>query len=181
MKIRNGFVSNSSSSSFIVAFDKLPQSVKEMENCMRDDYSYGTLKCEIDSDLPKDKVASILFDNCKGIDYYLIDITQKLSNPDWEAYNFELDIFTPEEILVSANAYFLSDVLIVDEIQLRKYIAALPVEKKLELLRIMCEKKFCKDKELAIIELGNDVQMGTAWLEEDIDMILDVQKVFCHH
>jgi len=34
MKIRNGFVSNSSSSSFLVVFDKTPESVEELYNMM---------------------------------------------------------------------------------------------------------------------------------------------------
>lgn len=34
MKIRNGFVSNSSSSSFIVGFEKVPESIEEMKNLL---------------------------------------------------------------------------------------------------------------------------------------------------
>ena len=34
MKIRNGFVSNSSSSSFVVAFDKIPETCEELRNIM---------------------------------------------------------------------------------------------------------------------------------------------------
>ncbi len=34
MKIRNGFVSNSSSSSFLVAFDKVPEKLEEVKNLM---------------------------------------------------------------------------------------------------------------------------------------------------
>jgi len=40
MKIRNGFVSNSSSSSFIVAFKKLPKSIKEMQDMLFGDEPY---------------------------------------------------------------------------------------------------------------------------------------------
>ena len=34
MKIRNGFVSNSSSSSFVVAFDKKPETVEELKKLL---------------------------------------------------------------------------------------------------------------------------------------------------
>jgi len=34
MKVRNGFVSNSSSSSFIVAWNKKPESVEEVKNIL---------------------------------------------------------------------------------------------------------------------------------------------------
>lgn len=37
MKIRKGFVSNSSSSSFLVAFDKVPESVDELKTMLFDD------------------------------------------------------------------------------------------------------------------------------------------------
>ena len=40
MKIRNGFVSNSSSSSFIVAFKKVPKSVAEMQKMLFGDEPY---------------------------------------------------------------------------------------------------------------------------------------------
>jgi hypothetical protein len=40
MKTRNGFVSNSSSSSFIVAFKKVPRSIKEMQEMLFGDEPY---------------------------------------------------------------------------------------------------------------------------------------------
>jgi hypothetical protein len=41
MKIRNGFVSNSSSSSFLVAFDKVPESLEEVKNIMFPNEEYN--------------------------------------------------------------------------------------------------------------------------------------------
>lgn len=40
MKIRNGFVSNSSSSSFIVSFDKKPSSAEELREILFGDKEY---------------------------------------------------------------------------------------------------------------------------------------------
>ena len=42
MKRREGFISNSSSSSFLVAFDKIPTSVEELQKMLFGDYErYG--------------------------------------------------------------------------------------------------------------------------------------------
>lgn len=62
MKIRNGFVSNSSSSSFILMFDAVPGSVEEMEALMPDpEYPLENPKFE----LSKTILAKRVFDKIK--------------------------------------------------------------------------------------------------------------------
>jgi hypothetical protein len=49
MKIRNGFVSNSSSSSFVVAFPKKPETIEELKHMMFGNVSSGYIECYDDS------------------------------------------------------------------------------------------------------------------------------------
>ena len=60
MKIRDGFVSNSSSSSFIVAFDKTPETVAEMQNILfkNGGYYHNPYKDDV---WTTEQIASIVF------------------------------------------------------------------------------------------------------------------------
>lgn len=60
MKIRSGFVSNSSSSSFIVAFDKKPKSVEEMKEYLFGHNSFGNIDWYEES-MSVDEVSEIVF------------------------------------------------------------------------------------------------------------------------
>ena len=73
MKIRNGFVSNSSSSSFVVAFDKVPTSAKEMKKILfrnekefKNPYFYPEERDSIFS-WPAEDVSEIAFNDMKEI------------------------------------------------------------------------------------------------------------------
>lgn len=67
MKIRNGFVSNSSSSSFLVPFDKVPESLEELKNLM----------------FPDKELNSIVKDDDEGVSVFSLvrDIYKYLKDP----------------------------------------------------------------------------------------------------
>ncbi len=66
MKIRNGFVSNSSSSSFIVAFEKLPESVDETKQMLFGDDKTVYWNDEIES---ANVIAARVFDNIQATEH----------------------------------------------------------------------------------------------------------------
>lgn len=65
MKIRNGFVSNSSSSSFVVAFPKAPESVEEVKAVLFDADQAQYPDPYDPGGYPVDEVAQIVFDDLK--------------------------------------------------------------------------------------------------------------------
>ena len=66
MKIRNGFVSNSSSSSFILKFDKLPESVEEVRELLYGENPPLFATFWSDDAVSTKKVAEILFRDIEG-------------------------------------------------------------------------------------------------------------------
>lgn len=66
MKVRSGFVSNSSSSSFIVVFDSVPQSIEEMKLAVfgKEDGQYENMWG--DASYSYDTIAKTLFEEMKG-------------------------------------------------------------------------------------------------------------------
>jgi len=63
MKTRNGFVSNSSSSSFIVGFDTIPKTVEELKKLL---FKNDEILSAYDIELDTQKAADIIFDDIKN-------------------------------------------------------------------------------------------------------------------
>ena len=63
MKTRNGFVSNSSSSSFIVGFDTIPKTVEELKKLL---FKNDKILSAYDIELDTQKAADIIFDDIKN-------------------------------------------------------------------------------------------------------------------
>ena len=91
MKIRQGFVSNSSSSSFIVVFDQKPQSTKELQKIL-----YGDQKTIVsyndDTRFRTDQLSKIVFDditnpeNISSIDKLIEEFTNFYRCNKWDNY-----------------------------------------------------------------------------------------------
>ena len=76
MKHRPGFVSNSSSSSFVVAFDKIPENVKELQHML---FGNEKIFAGYENGYPVEEIAAIVFeDMSKGAH------ADDWSNPDKE-------------------------------------------------------------------------------------------------
>lgn len=65
MKIRKGFVSNSSSSSFVVAFPSIPESVEDVKKILFDDDQRFYTSMYHDDAWTLDEVAEIVFNDIK--------------------------------------------------------------------------------------------------------------------
>lgn len=91
MKIRNGFVSNSSSSSFIVVFDRKPESIEDVEKQLN--LGRGVVFC--DSFLTASEVATIVFSdiNYNTVDQDFIECLENLFAEFLNAYAPTRNVF----------------------------------------------------------------------------------------
>ncbi len=99
MKTRNGFVSNSSSSSFIVAFDTVPTSAKELQSMLFGEQEYypDPYPCEhVGWDAWScQEIAEIVFRDMKDGPSAMVFMIDTIENgwfegcPDWD--NFKID------------------------------------------------------------------------------------------
>jgi hypothetical protein len=92
MKTRNGFVSNSSSSSFLVKFEKLPGSRDELRNMMFDpsDQRVSYYDDQVPVDVVVDKVWEDLLGDKRTIMeiYYTISDQCTWSGPPWQTLSY---------------------------------------------------------------------------------------------
>jgi hypothetical protein len=89
MKIRNGFVSNSSSSSFVVAFPKKPESVEDVKKMMfgKQEWHYSSIE---EIDVPTIDIAEAVFKNIKNDDSSSEkEIYESIRNGWFSCYMFE--------------------------------------------------------------------------------------------
>lgn len=74
MKLRTGFVSNSSSSSFILKFDKIPETIEEMRILLfGENPPRFTTHWNDDDAISTEQVAKILFDDAKDANIFSAD------------------------------------------------------------------------------------------------------------
>ena len=122
MKIRNGFVSNSSSSSFVVIFDKKPESVEELQSILYgkstrvmgyDDRSFSTIE-----------LSKMIFNDITNVDNIINPndessiekVSNEFDNLFWlyDEYDNFPDFFEPDKIsldeLVKLNKDRYSDI-----------------------------------------------------------------------
>lgn len=74
MKIREGFVSNSSSSSFIVLFDKIPESSKELEELL---FGGPCAVSSWDESVPSESVCEYVLDSMRTSKEDIIDLLEE--------------------------------------------------------------------------------------------------------
>lgn len=118
MKTRHGFVSNSSSSSFVVKFPKVPKSVEDVKEMLFKNQEYywspydndrwtteevaNTVWTDIcdqeknDFEKAKEILSSGSYDDPDAPDYH--QFTKKGGGFDWEAYNEASDIYAAKKM-----------------------------------------------------------------------------------
>lgn len=121
MKIRNGFVSNSSSSSFIVVWDKKPQSIDEIKNIL-----FGELEnlSVYGDSIDTIKLSETIFSDTDFATYEQIKSEQDSlfqfntweSTPKWDSVGYYankklMDIYEKEYIDAKYNMDFYEDIL----------------------------------------------------------------------
>ena len=96
MKIRNGFVSNSSSSSFIIPLKNIPSSVEEVQRMMFGDkseveymYNWGDENVKLSAYTLAEIVFNSIIKSCKTTEEHITDIKENSYCCDEEIENLE--------------------------------------------------------------------------------------------
>jgi len=103
MKIRNGFVSNSSSSSFVVAFSHKPESAEELKKMMFPDKSWTNTVKIYDKSLTVSQVVEAVWADLKDQDEVDNEKLLNLFTHDWDSYNSAKDRFAIKKLRSKAE------------------------------------------------------------------------------
>jgi len=123
MKKRLGFVSNSSSSSFIIMFDKEPESVEEIKEMLFDFDSVSYYDYTISSE----QASEIIFRDIEKIE-------EKVLREEFDNMIYEIKYGT-EQWLIDRNDSDLKDFISLDEKHWKNWEEWKELSEKIELLR----------------------------------------------
>jgi hypothetical protein len=146
MKIRNGFVSNSSSSSFVIIFDRKPESYNDLLNMM----------------FPGCKEDDNLGNYCgENEEYAVSQVVNRVWN-DLPVINQEEVITTILEMLDSGNALYNSEI--------SEFVDKVLVNKILELQTVLNDETWDADR--SDHQRNMDIENKIHWLKEKVAKIV---------
>jgi len=114
MKIRNGFVSNSSSSSFILKFDKVPETKEEMRVLLYGENPSVFTTHRGDDAISTEQVANIIFNDVVNASFF--DINQLISSVKSEIGNFNEYNYDESFSFVEGTKYYQEFDKLYDEV-----------------------------------------------------------------
>jgi len=178
MKIRQGFVSNSSSSSFIVAFPRMPKTigdVKDMLFCDQKEFHHPYPVDGRKNFWPAKKIAKIVFEDIqkagvKTADEILVEAVEHKMCNSWDLYDMFL---RPGGRYVSHK----DDRKEYDAAH-KKYDKAVANRAKKEAQALI--NKSPKDAVYAILSYSDDDVIGCAMEHGDLFIRLPHNKISCH-
>jgi len=115
MKIRNGFVSNSSSSSFILKFDKMPESVNELKVMLYGENPPLLTTYWDDDAISTDQVSKIIFNDIESA--YTLSLEEVISQVKKEVYFSEYSGSSGRDFVVGTEYINAFDALYRDVVK----------------------------------------------------------------